>query len=173
MMSSKGSWGRRTTLIPLRILSNTKTGRRYVAIYNARNKKFSTVRLDYIKDVAFAEEFPEFDSVCAEYQYLLKGSFSITHKKTESLQRVKMLLYIDEMAEQFVIERIKREGKDGIISKIEENIFEYTVEVTDTLEMVPWLRTFTGRIIELQGSESRVIAQFKRDISTMISLYNE
>lgn len=173
MMSSKGSWGRRTTLIPLKILSNTKTGRRYVAIYNARNKKFSTVRLDYIKDVTFVEEFPEFDSVCAEYQHLLKGSFSITHRKTESLQQVKMLLYIDEMTEQFVIERIKREGKDGIITKIDENIFEYTIEVTDTLEMVPWLRTFTGRIIELEGSESRVIAQFKRDINTMIALYNE
>ncbi len=173
MMSNKGSRGRRSTIVPLKILSNTKTGRRYAAIYNERNKKFSTVRLDYIKNVAFTEEFPGFDSVCAECQYLLKDSFSITHKKTESLQWVKMLLYVDEISEQYVIERIKREGKDGIITKTDENIFEYTIEVTDTLEMVPWLRTFTGRIIELEGSESRVIAQFKRDINTMMSLYNK
>ena len=172
MISSKGSWGRKTTLVPLKILSNTKTGRRYIAIYSARNKKFSTVRLDYIKDVALGGIYPEYDSVRTDYQLLLKDSFSITHKSTEKLQHIRMLLSIDEDTEQFVIERLKREGKGGALTRIDKNVFEYSIEVTDTLEMVPWLRTFTGRIIRLEGSETRVIGQFKRDINAMLALYS-
>lgn len=173
MVSSKSIWGRKTTLVPLKLLSNTKTGRRYVAIYNAKNKKFSTVRLDYIKDVAFGDMYPEYDNVCTEYQSLMKDSFSITHKTTEKLHNVKMLLNIDEITEQFVLERIKREGKGGVIIKTDKNTFEYSINVTDTLEMVPWLRTFIGRIVKLEGSENHVITQFKRDINSMASLYSE
>jgi len=70
-----------------------------------------------------------------------------------------------------MLERLKREGKHGVIAKVSSNVFEYSIDVSDTLEMVPWLRTFIGRIIEIEGSETHVIAQFKRDINSMAAMY--
>ena len=173
MISAKGNWSRKTTLIPLKVLSNTKTGRRYVAIYNIRTKKFSTVRLDYIKDVAFGDTCPDYDSICTEYEHRMKNSFALAHQSTERLHTIKMLLNIDEDNEQYVLERIRREGRGGVVTRVDRNTFEYSLDVADILEMVPWLRTFIGRIIKIEGSENHVILQFKKDISTMMSRYGE
>lgn len=173
MISNKGNWSKKTTLVPIKILSNTKTGRRYVAVYSEGGRKFSTVRIDYIRDVVFGEVYPEFDNLSKEYQLRTKHSFSITPQTREKLYNITMLLHIDEGAEQYVLERIKREGRNGTITKTEKNTFEYSIVVTDSLEMVPWLRTFIGRIIQIEGSETHVISQFKKDINAMMSMYQD
>lgn len=173
LVGSRNNINRSTNFLPLKVLVNTKTGRRYISIYGLRNKKFSTLRLDYIKEVAIGDIYPEHETICAEYQLRMASSFSITHQSTEKLNYVKMLLRIDEATEQYMLERIKREGRHGVIIKVDENLYEYSIDVADTLEMVPWLRTFIGRIVRLEGSENHVISQFKRDINTMASLYSE
>ena len=173
MVGSRNRLNRKTDFLPLKVLINTKTGRRYISIYSMRNKKFSTIRLDYIKEVALCDDYPEHESICAKYHLCMTNAFSIAHQSNEKLNYVKMLLHIDEATEQYMFERIKREGRHGVVTKIDENLFEYSIDVADTLEMVPWLRTFIGRIIKLEGSENHVISQFKRDIYTMESLYSE
>ncbi|MDF2592399.1 MAG: hypothetical protein K0S75_1865 [Clostridia bacterium] len=173
MASSTRNMNRETNFLPLKILVNTKTGRRYIAIYSLRNKKFSTIRLDYVKEAAHGAVYSDYDNVCADYLLRIKNSFSITHQSSEQLNHVKMLLSIDEATEQFMLERIRREGKHGTVAKIDTNLFEYSIDVADTLEMVPWLRTFIGRIVKLEGTENHVISQFKRDINSMASLYSE
>jgi hypothetical protein len=82
-----------------------------------------------------------------------------------------MTLAIDERSEKYIIQRLSREGRHGVISKVSDNIYEYYIETNDTLEMIPWIRTFIGRIIDIEGSEKKVILQFKKDISTMAEMY--
>lgn len=173
MVGNKGRMNRETNFVPLKILINTKTGRRYVAIYSLRNKKYSTIRIDYVKEIVYGDICSEYDSICADYQLQMRNSFSITHQHSEKLHYVKMLLRIDETTEQYVLERIKREGKHGVCVRVDENLFEYCIDVTDTMEMVPWLRTFIGRIVKLEGSEAHVIILFKRDIHAMALLYKD
>lgn len=171
IISSKHYRRSKTSVIPLKVLSNTKTGRQYIAVYSVNKNKFSTVRLDYIDDITFCDIYPEYDSVKAEYELRLKNSFSIIHQTLERQHYIRMLLNIDENTETYVIERLKREGRHGTVTKVCPNVFEYYIEVPDTLEIVPWLRTFIGRIIKIEGSESKVISLFKRDINTMASMY--
>ena len=105
------------------MLINTKTGRRYISIYSLRNKKFSTIRLDYIKEAALGDVYPEHESIYAEYHLRMTNSFSITHQSTEKLNYVKMLLSIDEATEQYMLERIKREGSENhVISQFKRDI---------------------------------------------------
>ena len=122
--------------------------------------------MDYIKTVAPGEAAPGYDEMRADYRKLSENAFSIIHQQHD-LKHVRMVLHIDELQEKYVIERLRREGKHGEVKKIAENTFEYTIDVPDTMEMVPWLRTFIGRIIEIEGTESGVISQFKRDIEAM------
>ena len=171
IVNTKSSSGVKSSVVPLMVLSNTRTGRRYVGIYSIRKNKYSTVRVDYIKDVEIGDIQPEYDSIKDKYSILMKNAFSIMNKSAEGLQNVRMLLSIDESAEQYMINRIKREGRHGVLNRVDKNVFEYTIDVADTLEMVPWLRTFIGRIIDIEGTETRIISQFKKDIATMLSMY--
>lgn len=171
IVNTKSGREEKSSVVPLMILSNTRTGRRYVGIYSLGKNKYSTVRLDYIKDVEFGDIHSEFKAIKDKYRILMKNSFSIMNKSREGLQNVRMLLSIDETAEQYAITRIKREGRHGALNRVDNNVFEYTIDVADTLEMVPWLRTFIGRIIDIEGTETRVISQFKKDIETMMSMY--
>lgn len=171
IINTKSSSGVKSSVVPIMILSNTRTGRRYVGTYSLRKNKYSTIRLDYIKDVELGDIHSEYSSIKDKYRVLMKNTFSIMNKSGEGLQNVRMLLYIDETAEQYVITRIKREGRHGVLNRVDNNVFEYKIDVADTLEMVPWLRTFIGRIIELEGTEEWVISQFKRDIKAMMSMY--
>lgn len=154
------------SVVPLQVLSNTRTGRRYLVYFSSRKRKFATMRMDYIKTVAPGEAAPGCDEMRADYRKLSENAFSIIHRQHD-LKHIRMVLHIDELQEKYVIERLMREGKHGEVKKIAENTFEYTIDVPDTMEMVPWLRTFIGRIIEIDGTENGVISQFKRDIEAM------
>jgi predicted DNA-binding transcriptional regulator YafY len=171
IVNTKSSREEKNSVIPLMILSNARTGRRYIGIFSLRKNKFSTLRLDYVKDVEFGGIYPGYDVIRDKYRALMKYSFSIMNKTSEGLKSLRVLLSIDENSEQYVIGRIKREGRHGVLNRVMDNVFEYTIDVPDTLEMVPWLRTFIGRIIEIDGTEAWVISQFKKDIETMMSMY--
>ena len=82
-----------------------------------------------------------------------------------------MTPYINEKTENFVIKRLEREGRGGHIEKIDENIFKYSVDIYDTNELTTWIKTFTGRIIKLEGDNKRVIQLFYDDIKTMTQMY--
>lgn len=153
-------------IVPLQVLSNTRTGRRYLVYFSMRKRKYSTMRTDYIKSVQPGEAAAGYDDIKAEYRRCAENMFALVHQQHD-LKNVRMVLHIDEREEKYVAERLVREGKHGTLTRIADNTFEYTIDVPDTTEMVPWLRTFIGRIVSIEGTESGVISQFKRDIAAM------
>ena len=81
--------------------------------------------------------------------------------------------YIDEEKEAYVINRIQREGRSGELTRLDKNIYLYSVEVYDSHELTPWLRTFMGRITEIEGTNRQVIDGFWADIKAMHEMYGE
>lgn len=160
------------SVVPIHIRSNTRTGRRYLICLTLRRRRFSKIRIDYIQSVTLDDTVGEFDMLRHQCMLCLKKSFSLEFRQ-QDLKQVRLVLHIDEQTEKYVLERLRREGQHGVVTRLEENTFEYFVEVTDTLEMVPWMRTFIGRIISIEGTEKGVISQFMRDIKTMMSMYGE
>ncbi len=159
-------------ILPIRVLSNARTGRRYLVHFSLRKRRYSTMRADYIKTVTLGEPVAGFKEIREEYQKRAEKLFALVHQQYD-LKNVRMVLHIDEREEKYVLERLTREGRHGTVNRIAENTFEFVVDVPDTLEMVPWLRTFIGRIISIEGTETGVIAQFKRDIMAMGRLAGE
>ncbi|MEX1376257.1 MAG: WYL domain-containing protein [Eubacteriales bacterium] len=154
-------------VVPLKIVNNLRTGRKYLASYNKRIHKFGTLRIDNIVSVEITGVYREHKKVSDEYEERMKNSFAIM-PKSQDINNIKMVLAIDEEKEKYVLERLEREGMHGSIKKLDTNIFEYSILVPDTVEMLPWLRTFIGRILSIEGSETAVIRQFKRDIKSMM-----
>jgi hypothetical protein len=79
--------------------------------------------------------------------------------------------YIDEIRESYIIDRIKREGHGGKLTKMDENTFLFTKEVFDCTDMSPWIKTFTGRIIGLECTNELVVKRFYNDITRMAEMY--
>ena len=82
-----------------------------------------------------------------------------------------MKLFIDEKREDYVLNRLNREGRGGEILKIRENTFLYTGNFFDVNEMLSWVKTFTGRILDLQCSNETALKKITADWERMYRMY--
>ena len=87
------------------------------------------------------------------------------------MEEVCIKLYIDEEKEPYILNRLYREGRGGEIMKIRENQFLYTGTFFDTNEMLSWIKTFTGRILDIQGTDQFSIAKITHDWEKMYQMY--
>lgn len=161
------------TVLPLKIATNVRHGRRFLLAYNLRMRRPFSYRLDYIKNLEILEVSNIYEAKLAELENRLPFSWGVALGKKTQMEKVEVILHIDEIREGYVLIRLKREGKNGTVEKIGDHTFAYWNEVFDTMEMVPWLRTFIGRIISVKGSNKPVIQRFIDDIDRMASLYDE
>lgn len=100
------------------------------------------------------------------------GGVSFQNGGNTHLETVKLTLHIKEGTEDYILERLNREGKAGTISHIAPNTYTYEKEVFDSNEMLPWLRTFTGRILDIESSSSRLKSLFYDDMEAMYQMYD-
>lgn len=76
-----------------------------------------------------------------------------------------------ENDEQFIVRRLEREKRCGYVEKLDEHHYRYTADVFDTMEMVPWIRTFLSRITRMNFSNRTIEKKFKSDIQEMYRMY--
>ena len=87
------------------------------------------------------------------------------------LEEICIKLRINEEKEAYVLDRLYREGRGGEIQKIRDNEFLYTGAFFDTNEMLSWVKTFTGRILDIQGSNRFAVAKVTYDWEKMYEMY--
>lgn len=158
-------------ILPLMIYISVQTGRRYVVAQAPGKYRFAVYRLDYIKNVKILDRDENFQYELETLRGCGSSAFSTALMKNIKPEHFEMTLYINEETEDFVIKRLEREGRGGHVEKIEENIYKYSVDIYDTNELTTWIKTFTGRIIKLEGDNKRVIQLFYEDIKTMTQMY--
>ena len=159
--------------VPLKIFISTCTGRRYVILYVRNKKRFVSVRLDAVKAVEAKESCPDFRELLAKLERNREKAWGISFQNSayRRTEHVKLTLHIDERTEGFLVSRLKREGKGGVIRRIAPDTFTYEKEVFDANEMLPWIRTFLGRIVKLESDSKRLNLLFERDFWTMYRMY--
>ncbi len=169
----KGTRGASSTLkgYPLKVYTSTQTGRQYLIVRGVGRKRFTACRLDYIKSVKLFDECEKANEYIDDFNKRKPHSFGISISAERAPEHIAMTLYIDDRTEQHIIRRLKREGKGGKIEKIDENTYLYSIDVYDTNEMMRWIKTFTGRIIKLEGDNIGVINRFYGDMRRMADLY--
>lgn len=157
--------------LPLRIFVSTQTGRRYVCLYLQEKKRFVNMRLDAINSVKLLEVVSDYEKIkqalCRNQDRCWGVSFGTNH----CLEEIYVKLYIDEKKEKYVIDRLKQEGRGGEVVRLKENLYLYSGAFFDTNEMLPWIKTFTGRIVDIQGSNSYVISKINHDLDRMYEMY--
>lgn len=157
--------------VPLKIFVSTKTGRRYICLYLPKIERFNNFRLDSIKKVKTLESVPSYEEHKEALKRNLPKLFGVSFGNDHVNDWIKLTLSIDEERENFVLERLKREGKGGILTKVAANTFTYEKEVFDGNEMMPWIKTFIGRIISFESNNDYLKGKFYHDIRQMIEMY--
>ncbi|MDE6318173.1 MAG: WYL domain-containing protein, partial [Lachnospiraceae bacterium] len=158
---------------PLQIFTSTRSGRRFLCGYVKRSRRFTCYRLDSIKTVTPLDQSEEYEELLAQLNrnrcYLWGVSFQGNNR--HHLNRLTMTIQALEPSEQYIVERLKREGRGGTVTRIEQNVYQYEIEVFDCNEMLPWIRTFIGRILTLECTDKSVEQRFYRDLQTMYRMY--
>lgn len=155
---------------PVKIFISTQTGRQYLLCYHYAFRKMIFFRLDYILAAAPGEpeENPEkFAEIWEKYRLHLWGTsggqgFQIDH--------LEMTVRYGEN-ESHIPKRLEREKRNGTVEILDKHTCRYSVDVYDASELIPWLRTFIGRIVELKCSNQAVVDQFYGDLEKMAAMY--
>lgn len=161
------------TGVPVAVLVSTQTGRRYLALYGDKRKKFHSFRLDYIQSVRRLGPCPPeiLEEVRLHGEESLNAAWGSAIAWRPRRERLSMELYIDERREKYILQRLQREGRGGTVQQVGNNRFRYSVEVSDSNELMEWIKTFTGRICKLEGDNRQVVRRFYSDMERMKKLY--
>ena len=158
---------------PLKILISVQSGRRYICVKTS-DEKIKNFRIDCIKQVILLHPDENFDELRDMVDNMLKNTWGCSFGNQKTLEHLQMSLRI-ELGEEYIIKRIAREGRQGTLTKLADSVYQYDIKVYDTTEMIPWLRTFIGRIILLKCSNRQMenLNQLVSHLNNIISYKDE
>ncbi|MGI6161522.1 MAG: WYL domain-containing protein [Christensenellales bacterium] len=157
-------------ITPIRIFVSVQNGRSYLASYHHRFKKVMLFRLDTIKRISIKSVDPNYDQnagFVAKYKEFLWG---VSAGMDLSLDHLEMTIRVED-GEEHIVNRLEREKRNGRLEMLDKHTYKYITDVYDAAEMLPWLRTFIGRIISLECSSAYVTETFIADLRQMESMY--
>lgn len=157
--------------VPLRILDNVETGRRYVVVFNLRPHRLTSLRIDCIDSIEPLALCDRAEDQRRLVDSTANGRWAVSYSGSRRVEQLCVKLFIDEEKEQFVLDRLRRESRGGEVLRIDKDTYLYTVEVYDSNEVMPWIKTFVGRIISLEGTNRAVVDKFYNDMRLMKELY--
>lgn len=173
--STKSETFSETEGVPLQIFISTRTGRRFLCLYLPKTKRFTSIRLDAIKKAEIKDLYSDYKNVRESLEKNKASAWGVSFQNSNHrhLEHVKLTLHINEHFEAYILNRLEREGKGGSIQHIAPNTFCYETDVFDANEMLPWLRTFIGRIIAIESDSQKLNQLFRRDFDAMYHMYFE
>ena len=159
--------------VPLKIFTSTRTGRRYLCLYLPDKKRFTNIRMDAVKSIKIADPYPDYEAIREKLEKNKESAWGVSFQNDNRhhSEHVKLTLRINEQSEKYILKRLQREGKGGAIRQTAPDTFTYETEVFDANEMLPWIRTFIGRIVSIESDCPQLNDRFQRDFLTMYHMY--
>lgn len=158
------------TVYPLKLFISAQNGRQYLLAFHYNYKKLMFFRLENILDVKVGSV----EKHCAKYdKYFEKFSENLWGTALDmepSLDHIEITFHVNEN-EYFIVDRLNREKRCGTVEQLDANTWRFSADVYDANEMLPWIRTFTGRIEKLYCSNGSVTDKFYSDLEEMRKLY--
>ena len=171
---------------PLKFYASTRQGRWHVYGYNYARNNFDVLRLDSIKKVEPGGEEPAYDEYLRQFAVRQKHLWGVSgnrfrgtvdgmaadggERRSDNVYHVEMDVSVGDR-ESFIVDRLMREKRCGRVYQVDESTWRFSADVTDTREMLPWIRTFTGRITRLVSSSGELEERFYEDLGEMRRMY--
>ena len=158
------------TVYPLKIFVSTQGGRQYLLCYHFRFRKLMFFRMDYIHAVELLDLEPDHERYASYFEKFQSHLWGTSGGTGFNVDHLEMTVYYGPN-EDFIPKRLEREKRNGTVEILDDHTCRYTTDVYDASELIPWLRTFIGRIIKLECSDTTVVERFWSDLEKMSALY--
>ena len=158
------------TICPLKIYISTQSGRQYLLGYHYRGRRMVFFRLDAIKKVSAGNVEKHYDKYLRYQEKFDRHLWGVSTGPDHNLDHIEMTIHLGH-GEEFVLQRLEREKRHGTVELLDAQTCRFTAEVYDASEMLPWLRTFLGRIVDLKCSNPLVENMFYEDLRRMDAMY--
>ena len=132
--------------------------------------RFTFYRADLIDNVKTGEKTDPPEDLSKELDAFTSHVWGVAGSNAAPLQHIEMTVLAGP-EEDFIVQRLEREKRCGTVEKLDGSRWRFSADVYDALEMLPWLRTFTGRIADLQCTDRRVIDRFRADFDALAGMY--
>jgi len=164
----------RNRVIPLRILISVQSGRQHLVAYLPEYNQFQSYRVDYLSDVKLEEPTPRFAELRTALDRMQGHMWGVSTKRNrwgdERLEHVEFTVRVEDN-EGYIVRRLEREKRIGTVERLDEHTYRFSADVYDSGELIPWMRTFICRIVQMKFSDGRQEDKFKKDLETMYRMY--
>lgn len=168
----RGAREMRAQVLPLRVFISVQSGRQYLMAYAPQYGSFRSFRLDKILSVTPGAPDPAFPALRRELNAMVPRMWGVSTAKHGRLRPEQVMFTVRyEDGESYILQRLMREKRCGRVERIDAHTARFSAEVYDAAEMLPWIRTFIGRITQLHFSDPTMEAQFRRDLEEMYRMY--
>ena len=159
-------------VVPLKILISVQNGRQYLMAYVPRFRRITSFRADNIISVTLEEISEQYDKLQETLKSMLPHIWGVSTQSRfgERLEHVEFTVHYADN-EQHIRNRLEREKRCGTVEHLDNNTSRFSADVFDSLEMIPWIRTFICRITDINFSSKELEEQFKNDLKAMYTLY--
>ena len=158
------------TVFPIKIYVSTQSGRQYLLCHHYIRRKPVFFRLDNIRSVKAGPVEKHPDKYSAYWPKFRENLWGVSTGAEHSIDHIELTLHV-EPDEGFILERLNREKRGGRVEILDPNTIRFAADVYDAAEMLPWLRTFIGRIVKLDCTDSYVTDTFYEDLDALEAMY--
>ncbi len=140
------------TIVPLKIFISTQTGRTYIVFWNKSEETLFSENLELILAAQKTDICSEYDLYRKKLSEIECHMWGVSFKmeKSGELEHVHFVIeYPSEKEKRYIPARIKREAITGTVKELDGYHSEFSADIIDSNEMVPWISSFFGRITEL------------------------
>lgn len=167
---SKRKKSNKLLVYPIKLYVSTQNGREYLLCHEVGGSGISFVRLDNIKDCKVKGKCDNYLDYENEYESSKPYLWGVICGNAKDVTHIEMTIRIGEN-EDFIVNRLEREKRNGHVYKINNQQYKYVVDTYDAMELMPWIRTFIGRIENLESSNPYLREKFDEDMEQMYSMY--
>ena len=171
MFNPKRGGQTKQIVTPLRIVISTQSGRRYLMAYSHKGRRINLFRLDTIRKVEIREIDDEFKNIHAQSYKFIENMWGVSSGLDLHLDHIEFTIYAGEN-EKFIVDRLNREKRCGTVESAGVNLYHFKADVYDVTELLPWIRTFIGRIVSFDTSSKYTWKTFHEDLEAMYEMYN-
>ena len=157
--------------LPLKIFVSTENGREYLLSWNEERKRFYFSRMDRIIWVKQLEKASSWESAMAQFKDCQKNLWGVSFGGLEEVSRIAHL-EMEIMAEEaFIVHRLEREKRCGNVTRTGQGRYLFAADVYDPGELLPWICSFTGRIVKLTCDDPQVLEKYREYLAQMAAYY--
>lgn len=156
-------------LKPLSVMISVTNGRRHLIAYDKGRKRLTSLRLDYIESAKLRERDEQEASIMP-----IPDSWGVSVSGGQADESFDMVVSIDVEHEAHVLQRLRREcWHCGRVEQVGEGHYRFSAQVSNSAEMMSWVKSYIGRIVRFTCSNQEVSALIEKDMREMAAMYGE